>query len=409
MFRLLWQRNVALLWIGGLFSLTGAWITIAVLPFYIYEQTRSTLLSGMLWVASSLPGLLLSSLAGVFVDRWERKRTMVVTNLLRALLVLLLLFVRSPDQLWLVYTVAFLQASVALFFAPAENALLPHLVGEHDLVAANSLNALNDSLARLIGPLLGGALLALAGLAGVVLVNSGLLLTAGLMISQISNACGPTQGSEATGNAHEIPTSLAGEWRQGLRVVRQEPTVTAMFVVAATALVADSMITALLAPFIHDVLHRDAQALGLLWTLRGVGGLLGGIVVVRAARILSLPRLVALSLCMLGTQNLVVYTLASLPLLLLSALLAGVSVVCWLTSQQAMLQCHVIDRFRGRVFGLLGTTSAVALLVGSGVAGVGGEIVGIVPLLMMAGGLYLLAGVIALVVFGRLEPSLGTL
>ncbi|MEZ4618018.1 MAG: MFS transporter [Caldilineaceae bacterium] len=82
MFTLLRQRNFALLWWGGLVSLTGNRVLSIALPFYIYQQTGSTLATATMVLATSLPSMLFSSIAGVFVDRWERKRLMVVTNLL---------------------------------------------------------------------------------------------------------------------------------------------------------------------------------------------------------------------------------------------------------------------------------------------------------------------------------------
>jgi MFS family permease len=91
------QRNFALLWLGGLISFTGDWMLIAALPFYVYQQTGSTLATAAMSVAAILPSVLLGSLAGVFVDRWDRKRVMVVANLLQMIAVLFLLLVRSNE------------------------------------------------------------------------------------------------------------------------------------------------------------------------------------------------------------------------------------------------------------------------------------------------------------------------
>src|SRR6266496_5856951 len=132
------HRNFALLWIAGLISFVGDWALFIALPVYVYDLTGSTLATGTMFVAQSLPRLLLGSIAGVFVDRWDRRRTMIVANLLSAVTLLLLLPVRSIADLWLVYLAAFLQASIALFFQPAESALVPTLVGEEHLIHANA-------------------------------------------------------------------------------------------------------------------------------------------------------------------------------------------------------------------------------------------------------------------------------
>src|SRR5712692_1752341 len=160
MFNVLRQRNFALLWFGQLISLIGDWVLFIALPFYVYELTGSTLATGVMFIAQLLPRLLLGSVAGVFVDRWDRKRIMIIADVLRGFVLLLLLVVRSPEWLWAVYLVAFVQSAIGQFFIPAKSAIIPLLVGEQDLIEANSLNAVSDSLTRPIGPALGGVLMA---------------------------------------------------------------------------------------------------------------------------------------------------------------------------------------------------------------------------------------------------------
>ena len=119
MLQALRQRNFALLWLGQFISITGDWVLGIALPFYVYQVTGSVLASGTMFVAEGIPPLFLGSLAGVFVDRWDRRRTMIAADLGRALVLLLVLAVRSRDRLWLIYPVAFLEATMAQFFNPA--------------------------------------------------------------------------------------------------------------------------------------------------------------------------------------------------------------------------------------------------------------------------------------------------
>jgi predicted MFS family arabinose efflux permease len=144
-----------------------------------------------MFVAKMLPGVLFGSVAGVFVDRWDRRRTMVFANLLMALSMLPLLAVPSTGRVWIVYAVAFAESSVAAFFRPAENSLLPRLVEERHLMVANSLNVLNNNLARLVGPALGGLAVGLLGLGGVALLNAASYLIAAAMISLITGRYRP--------------------------------------------------------------------------------------------------------------------------------------------------------------------------------------------------------------------------
>src|SRR5215207_8565496 len=186
MLAVLRQRNFALLWAGGLISMLGDWLLFIALPFYIYDLTGSTLATGAMFIAETLPILLFGSIGGVFADRWDRKKTMIVADLLRAGLLLLLLVVRSPEWLWAIYLVVFVQSSVGQFFNPAKGALIPQLVDESQLMPANSLNSLGVELTRLIGAPLGGALMALMGLESVVVVDCVSFVVSALLIGLIA-------------------------------------------------------------------------------------------------------------------------------------------------------------------------------------------------------------------------------
>src|SRR4051812_26063594 len=99
------QRDFSLLWFAGLISISGNWMLSIALPVAVYTLTGSTLAVGGMLLASTLPGILFGSFAGVFVDRWERRRTLVIVNLLQAVSILPLVLVRSVDALWIVYLV----------------------------------------------------------------------------------------------------------------------------------------------------------------------------------------------------------------------------------------------------------------------------------------------------------------
>src|SRR5258708_5544036 len=119
------QRNFALLWLRGLTSTVGDYVLNVGLPIYAYLLTRSVLVLSISVLLTSIPPIVFGSIAGVFVDRWDRKRTLVLVNLLLALGLLPLLFVRSADRIWIIYLVALVESSLEQFSTPAQNALLP--------------------------------------------------------------------------------------------------------------------------------------------------------------------------------------------------------------------------------------------------------------------------------------------
>lgn len=100
-------------WLSGLVSMIGDWVTFTGLPLVVYDLTGSTLATGAMFLAGIVPRVAFGSLAGVFVDRWDRRRIMIVANLAHAVFLLPLLAVDSEAQLWIVYVVAVVQATLA--------------------------------------------------------------------------------------------------------------------------------------------------------------------------------------------------------------------------------------------------------------------------------------------------------
>ncbi|MGH2459887.1 MAG: MFS transporter, partial [Chloroflexota bacterium] len=149
MLSVLRQRDYALLWTGGLVSSLGDWFLFIALPFYIYQLTGSTLATGGMFIAESLPSVLFGSLAGVFVDRWDRRKTMVISDLGRGVLLLVLLDGQVANRVGVIFVVVFVQSAIGQFFGPAKSALIPRLVSESDLVSANSLSSVSGEFTRL--------------------------------------------------------------------------------------------------------------------------------------------------------------------------------------------------------------------------------------------------------------------
>ena len=151
------QRDLRFVLSAGLISLTGDWILRIGLTYRVYALTGSTVTSALTMVASFLPQMLLGALAGVFADRWDRRRTMIVADLLLAAGLLPLLLVHGRGQVWIVLVVLLWESSAAQFFTPAEQAMLPGLVRDDELVTANAVSGQIQNLARLTGSEIGRA------------------------------------------------------------------------------------------------------------------------------------------------------------------------------------------------------------------------------------------------------------
>jgi MFS family permease len=401
MLNVLRQRNVALLWFAGLISLTGDWVLSIGLPIYVYQLSGSTLATSMMFAARIVPRLLLGSLAGVFVDRWSRKRTMVIVDVLLAIGLLPLFAVRSIEWLWVVYLIAFVQSCLSQFFGPAENALLPQLVEEQDLLPANALNSLNNNLARLIGPSIGGLVAAWGGLPAIAAVDAVSFLASALLI-------GLLRVSEPRRTQAEARLPWRSVWDElvaGLRVVRHSRALTTIFGLLAITGLGEGVFGVLIVAFVSTVLGGGALELGWLMAAQAVGGLFGGLFVGMVARRVPTVRLVGLGSIAFGLIDLAIFNYPALQLSFMPAIWIGIALFVlvgipgvWTQSAiQTLIQSNVPDGFLGRVFGALGTTMGVLGLAGTLIAGIAGDRLGIVPVLNIQGAGYVLAGLLALV------------
>jgi MFS family permease len=403
------QHNFALVWFGGLISLTGDWMLNVALPVYVYLLTRSVLTLSIVAVVSFVPRLLLSSLAGVFADRWSRKRTMIVSDVLLALALLPLLAIHSAGQVWIVYPVAFVAGCVEQFFAPAESALLPTLVGELHLVSANALNGFSQNVSRLVGPALGGLVVALWGLPGVVAADAASFVISAALIALITVTGRPAHKASAEWSAQAAKTGLIHEWLEGLRLVSRERALRVVFVMMALTSFGEGLFGVLLVVFVTRVLRGGALQLGYLMSAQAVGGILGGLAFGWIGRRLRPARLLGIGALLFGLLDLLivnapglwgVFGLRSLAPVLFVVLalfaLVGIPGAAYQAGFTTLLQVTAGDRYLGRVFGALLTVMAITMLGGMGTAGGLGDRVGAVPLLNLQGGVYVLAGLICL-------------
>lgn len=398
MFALLRRRNFALLWFGGLISLMGDWILAAALPFYVYEQSRSTLATAVMAAASLAPRLAFSSMAGVWVDRGDRRNILAVASLSQGIIVLPLLLVQSPADLWIVYLASFFQTAAAVFFYPAENALLPQLVEEQQLLPANSLNALNNHLARLIGPPIGGLLLTQLGLSGVVLCDSVTFLVAGAMVLMIQKPAGPRLPE--TRPPGDLKTAWSGfrkEWLEGLAILGRDRTVALLFISFVLLSFGGILIDPLFPAFIIEIVQAGPQTFGLLLTVQALGGILGGLTGGNFGRRFRPIQIYAWGELAVGLLLLVQFNFPALHVVYGTALLVGLPAVMGGAAIQTLFQQRIPNSHLGRVSGAIGTTIALVSLGGVlGISGLLGERLGIVPVLNLCAAITILAGLIVL-------------
>ena len=353
-----------------------------------------------------VPPLVFGSIAGVFVDRWDHRWTMIGSSLFRGAVLLLLLGVNSAEMVWLVYLTGFLESTATQFFGPANNALLPRLVGEDQLLSANSLDSLGENSARLIGPALGGVLLAAIGLRGVVMIDIFSYLLAALLMFFIHvQTIGPDLVDEAVEGAGSSISDFWGELVAGIRLVLNTKPLSRIFLIIGIAFLGDSILTVLFVAFIQDVVGAGSAEFGISLTVRGLAGILGGMVIGAVGAKFKPNHLISFGLIGtgIGLGAMVFWPIYSVTLLIM--VLLSVPLMSWLLSVRTWIQGHAPDDYRGRVFGVLETFNALLMLIGMGFASGMGDTIGISTTLYISSAIYVSSGILAAILLQKVGKA----
>lgn len=390
MLAVLRRRDFSLLWLSGLVSVAGDWVLMIALPYYVYVTTGSTLATAGMTAAELAPAILLSSFTGVLADRWDRKRILVVANLLQALVVASLLLV-GEGWLWVVYVVAALQSTAAAFSQPAEAALLPTLVPVEQLVQANALNTLNNRLGRFVGVPVGAALLSWWGLDAVVVADAVTFLVAAALLAPIS---APVRVADPDGVPEE--PHFWREWTAGLRVVRRDRTIAVLFVVFGLMTFGGTMLDPLYVPWIRDVLDEGVEVVAVVTMTHSVAGIVGSLLVGTWGSRFSARTLMGWGSVIAGVLLLVKFNVPVLWLTLALSAIGGATAVASSVGVETLAQERTPEHVRGRVFGSLQAFIWLASLLGAVVGGVLGELTSVLVAINVAAGLVTGAGVVVL-------------
>lgn len=258
------------LWIGQLVSNLGDWFnTVAVLAL-VFDLTRSGLATGLIIISSILPMFVLTPFAGVVADRFDRRRTMIAADVIRACLALGMLLVRSADHIWLLYLFSALLVTFSSFFGPALNAAIPNLVRKEELLSANALSSSTWGLMLAVGAAVGGLVIAVAGRDMAFVINSLSFFFSAAMVLTIRRPFGQPA---VHAHAASLQTTFH-EFRESLDFLREHPQVTAS-VLVKTGLGLTGGIILLLTVFAQGVFHAGDSGIGWLYSARGLGALLG--------------------------------------------------------------------------------------------------------------------------------------
>ncbi|MBA2285886.1 MAG: MFS transporter [Ktedonobacteraceae bacterium] len=271
------QRNYRLYWCGQMISLIGSWMQTIGQAWLVLELTHSAWQLGLVGALQALPVLLFSLFGGIFADRWPKRRILLVTQVAAMVQALLLwtLLVTSTVQLWHLYVLALLLGITSCLDMPARQAFVIELVGREDLPNAVALNSLLMQMARIVGPGLGGIIIAASSVRLLFLLNalSFLAMIGGLALIKSHELHAQARQPDSVGKRQNTWQSL----RAGLDYVWETPAVLLVIVVVGLVLLFGANFNVVLPLFATNVLHAGSLGFGFLSAAIGVGSLLSAL------------------------------------------------------------------------------------------------------------------------------------
>jgi MFS family permease len=350
------NHNFRQLWLGQVVSQLGDWFNTIALFTLVLRLTGSGRAVGLVLVARFLPSVVLGPLSGVLADRFNRRHIMIASDVARALVVLGFLFIRSPEQVWLVYLLTVLQLAFSAFFEPARSAALPSVVAPRDLLTANAISSVTWSAMLTLGAAVGGPVTDWFGTDAAFVIDSLTYVVSALLVASVRLPRRPPRPKTrlTVSKALGVTDTL-----EGLRYVRRRPRVVALLLVKSAWGLGGGILTLL--PVFGEKIFRvslgagvGGAALGMsvLYAARGVGTAIGPVVMRRfyGETRAQMQLTIGVSFIVGGVFYVLFGVAESFALALVWLALAHMGgSVLWVFSS-VLLQSAVEDEFRGRVF-----------------------------------------------------------
>ena len=365
-------------------SIFGDFLAVFAIFSVVSFRMRGTpeQVSGIM-IAYLIPVVFVSPLAGVFVDRWNVRKTMIVSDLLRAVLVLFLL---QASQIWQIYTVLIVLSSISSFFMPAQAIAIRSIVPKEGLLSANAIMMQIMQLTQIASPAMAGLLTKSLGENSCFLLDSvSFLLSAGL-VSTIAIDRAVEAQVEAS-----IPVKKAGsvlaDMTSGVRFIFTHSTLAFTIVCMGAGLFAVRCYSALAAIYVRDILHLAQGWFGTLGSLVGVGMIGGTQVVNKLARTRSKGHLMMSGLLGVAAGVVVLALVSNVYLAALGTLIIGFSVALVVIAAQTMMQGQTPMEMMGRVSSSLMSVLSLAQVAGLALSGSVAQVIGIRNAYFMTAGI----------------------
>jgi len=386
------------LFAGQVVSDIGDGITLFLVLLVINDLTGgSTIAIALMAIAEAVPAFTVGLVAGVYVDRWDRRRVMLASDLLRAAIVLSFAFVQTVELLPLFYLLGFVQASIATFFRPARGALLPHIVPVEGLASANSLAQASQVIGSVIGTGIAGLIFANFGngLAGFA-IDSVTFLISFALIAGISPEAGRVTAERAAAAAGE---SVRGGVVAGLRIVRGSRLLTGVVLATGITMLGLGAVNVLFVPLLVNDLDVDPAWMAAIEFAQTAAMILAAFTVAFLARRLSPTTIISLGLGVIGVCIGLVAGVGAVWQVILILFAVGLALTPLQAMVQTVVQTAAGDATRGRVVSVLQASISTASVASMAIGGVLGTVIGIRAVYLVAGGVVLGAAGLSVLMF----------
>jgi CRP-like cAMP-binding protein/sugar phosphate permease len=350
-----------LLWTGQLVSTIGASLTSLAASILVFRQTGSALSVGLMLIASAAPGLLVGLVAGVFVDRYDRRKIMIATDLLRAGLVFLIPFLAPFHIAWL-YILIFLSSAAGQFFYPAHESVLPEVASDEELAAANSFIAISAFGSTAVGFAASGLIASRFPIEWAFYLNALSFLLSGLCIFRMRIQ--PVELEEGAS-----PALVARNLKAGLRVLFNTPVLRSLLFLSIPVLIAFGLQNALLLPFTLRALHAGEFEFGMQESLTSVGFVAGSLLMAGLAGRLREGQWLAISFLGMGLAGAAYALSTSVPVAIAILTFSGFLNAPSAVARRLIVQRNTPRELRGRVNSGMQASRDVLFLIGMAVAG----------------------------------------
>ena len=397
MFAVFRKRDFSLLWLAQLISTAGSALTDLAAGIYVFRETNSALAVGLTLMVTAIPNLIVGLLAGVFVDRHDRKKIIIATCLIQSVIVGLIAVVIGIDAIAIpgLYALLLLNAGIKTFFDPAHDSLIPEMASDEELASANSFLSIASFGSTAIGFAGAGLLASTVDLRAAFVIDAlSFVLCAGL-VALMGRYPMPTPDEDAT------PAVIVANLKAGLGALFGTPVLRSLFLVGGVMFFSFGLWNVLLLPFSLRELGATEFEYGLQEGLTSVGFVLGSFFMARFSAKLAEPLWVVIGLVGMALAGIAYGLATAIPFAIVMVMITGFFNSPASVARSVLLQRNTPRELRGRVFSAYYVMRDVIFLLGMAGAGLA-DIVDIRLLIVVASGLLLVSAGFTLV-----APGLG--